>query len=497
MNFSHGFEMGLRSTRDATWECTLNPQGSASNRIQNNTKRNMQDETEGLEGLTACPAACIRESKQSESRNETKRNKTKQTSLLVVFCMVRPICAQTLGNGIASRKYQGNQTRFCSLQGLSQGEWRRLDVKRAATDPARRVPRTFDAYTPLEWVPDSCTLDSFDANHAKAVLRKTPLLLLGDSVTKFLFEEIAFGLLEDYSRPSMTIKGALSSETQLAPMIRFLRKFYWPLESAPTLVGAAARIVDELQKLPGYPSRPVLCWNWGAHMAKLERFWCTPGQSSQVSTVALNKSRNVTILRPGADWGDVWRRSACSKGASCFDDCRKVAAGSFDSWIRVMTQIRSAGFTGRMIYRTTLINFGFDKRGHENCIKIELNRMARMSQDFRALRIEILDFEAPSATRPEQFHHENTNHIHCNAPPAVYCKGYAYCASSSCVNLRGSTYDNGELSRYTAQATLHALEHWAVRGSELGQAVGFRFAAICNRTALSTINLRYARQTSS
>jgi hypothetical protein len=95
----------------------------------------------------------------------------------------------------------------------------------------------------------------------------------------------------------------------------------------------------------------------------------------------------------------------------------------------------------------------------ENCVKLELNRLARESARkpgaFHDLRIEVLDIEVLTGTRPETFVHENTNHFYCQ------CKDTGTkqrCFTDECLLKRTDRYENGEANRVLAQLVLGVLD---------------------------------------
>ena len=53
--------------------------------------------------------------------------------------------------------------------------------------------------------------------------------------------------------------------------------------------------------------------------------------------------------------------------------------------------------------RLIQINLGFNRRGLENCIKLELNRLARTSLTLRSLNVEVA-FNPPTAALQQHCH---------------------------------------------------------------------------------------------
>ena len=135
---------------------------------------------------------------------------------------------------------------------------------------------------------------------------------------------------------------------------------------------------------------------------------------------------------------------------------------------RRSARLRARGYTGRLLWRSIQINFGFDLTAYGNAVKFGVNARLRngpLATRLRALQVESLDIEAFTAARPETFFHDGTNHFYCICPRRVLGRVGTLpvslrerCPSSYCdQELRGTYHDNGEPSRYLAQMTLHAI----------------------------------------
>ena len=112
--------------------------------------------------------------------------------------------------------------------------------------------------------------------------------------------------------------------------------------------------------------------------------------------------------------------------------------------------------SGAIIFRTIQINVGFDRRGHENCIKLALNEHVR-SASFAALSVKVLDIEAMTASRPETFVHEASNHFFCQCVSG-FERATPMCETAACLRKRAHRFENGEAHRALAQMVLSALD---------------------------------------
>jgi len=221
-------------------------------------------------------------------------------------------------------------------------------------------------------------------------------------------------------------------------------------------------IISRLRTLPGWPGQPVLFWSWGAHEAAAMRLVARdPAYQSEIQRFIKKvpcNGANRTELRPNATWEQIRFVSMNMPGPNskaktlCTDLSRKV----WSRWIDVMKKVRASGFTGAIIMRNVQINWGFDFFGRENCVKLMLNEFARNTfrDDLEKLRVTTLDVEAMTASRPETFVNEHTNHFYCE------CDGIEKerCRSTSCLLKRRDFYENGEANRYIAQFTLNILD---------------------------------------
>jgi hypothetical protein len=132
-----------------------------------------------------------------------------------------------------------------------------------------------------------------------------------------------------------------------------------------------------------------------------------------------------------------------------------------------MSAVRTGGFKGRIIFRTIQINLGFNRCGQENCVKLELNQLARESAragEFQKSNVEVLDVEALTGSRPETFVHENTNHFYCECK--VGGKKNRCPAAGPCLRKRTDRFENGELSRVVAQLVMAAVDGDGIAGED-------------------------------
>jgi hypothetical protein len=163
---------------------------------------------------------------------------------------------------------------------------------------------------------------------------------------------------------------------------------------------------------------------------------------------------NVTEFKPGAGWEQARIDTMKGANSACLDLCKENVKKVFTRWIEIM---RAGGFNGRVVFRTTQTNLGFNARGHGNCITLHLNACVRESArdgTFHKLKIEVLDIEALTGTRPETFVHQNTNHFFCECMAG----GDRYrCPTQACLQKRTDRYQNGEPNRLLAKMVLNVV----------------------------------------
>ena len=103
----------------------------------------------------------------------------------------------------------------------------------------------------------------------------------------------------------------------------------------------------------------------------------------------------------------------------------------------------------------------------DNTLKLHVNSLlspAWLQERWAELGLEHLDIELMTASRPETFFHQHSNHFYCVCPrDKAHSRGGAdirercHDGPECDHEMRASVFDNGETNRYLAQMHLHAV----------------------------------------
>mgnify|MGYP007078153303 CR=1 FL=1 len=329
------------------------------------------------------------------------------------------------------------------------------------------------SFMPRVWAPQSgCALRIRDAEEARVCLDSHgPLLLVGDSTTLGQYHELQL-LLSNYRMyPPGSSHG-----------LRYLRvaDLDSPGMSEAILKQAAGtsavvlNVGSHLAKAVHSSTSIARVCNGGAHDGNSSlrrndfldrrvpdgpRGWFVDGSTG------INYTRHVLVGRYPTGWHEALLAARLStRGASCDAALLGEAIRARDQVAQLFRSLRRSGYGGRLFWRSIQINFGF-----ENSLKLKLNTLLGrewLTIHWDELGAELLDIERLTASRPETFFHEHTNHFFCVCPHAQLgergnggldirerCTDSPHCDQ----RLRASFYDNGEPNRYLAQMTLHAV----------------------------------------
>ena len=376
-----------------------------------------------------------------------------------------------------------NGQQCCVSSNRSEAPWLHPSIAMHALP----TPTPFYSTTPFApraWAPHGCSLELFDSTAARQCLSRRPLLLVGDSTSNGVYDELLW-VLEDY-------KEQLSHDDRLG----FLR-----LDSFANVNQTAKMIFLKARSMKA----EAIVINTGPHAAKREsvaafascagaaarfngsRWFRRVGHASSWFTDTDRPvERFVTQLVEPDAWRDALKHQGrISHGTACDELVGHIVRNATDHVIALFAALRTAGFAERLFWRNVLINLGFDHSANAettgagsayrpimNHIAVRMN--ARMRSMSAALAhspgFEIFDNEEFSAARPETFYHENTFHAFCICPnceeataqhPNCTSKTGGdirfRCKTKRCEQLRSSYYDNGEPNRYLTQLHLHAI----------------------------------------
>jgi hypothetical protein len=154
------------------------------------------------------------------------------------------------------------------------------------------------------------------------VLAENPVLLVGDSTSEGLYNELSRGVLTNYKFGN---KGK-GRRRRIPKGLAFIRSDIGSAEEG-------VRILKVLRR-----RRPkVLIWNWGAHEAIEERFHCPLSKmfSSQLYNLPHwndgdQEIDTITEFKPGTGcWKQAREETMAAANARCREDCRAAAIGDF------------------------------------------------------------------------------------------------------------------------------------------------------------------------
>lgn len=344
--------------------------------------------------------------------------------------------------------------------------------------PAIAIPKSTVAdasstsdFVPRAWSPQSgCALRIYNGDEARKCLKERPLLLIGDSTSMGIYHELSL-LLDDYRfRPH-------------APSHSKLLHFHRMENVAVNLNVTVSTIMREAAAIRAHG----IVINYGAHLAKA----VTRNASCMNTTSSFRLAEYMATVVPpdsrGAytDWGrggqnftrrvsvgrspTAWRAAleasrVATRGADCDAHLLSAAKGLGGSILGVIERLRAHGFLGRLWWRSIQFNVAFD-----NTLKLHVNSLLSPTwlwEHWAELGVEHLDIEQMSASRPETFFHQHSNHFFCVCPrdgargrstKGADIRQRCHDGPECDHEMRTSVFDNGEPNRYLAQMHLHAL----------------------------------------
>jgi hypothetical protein len=317
------------------------------------------------------------------------------------------------------------RSRKCTIEELGAGKWENATGK---LDKPFSSVAGIGEHWPEVWATENCTYDTYDSKEATKLLSQNKVFIVGDSVSRGIYDEISLGVLTDY-----TFKNVKKN------LIKFRR-----------INTLNVPIVDKI--LHDARGTTTMIINTGAHEAKNERFACSY-DTAYLETIKYY-SVNVTKFAPNKNFNYA-KTKTLQPTKICLKQCWDVAKKIQKTWLESLTKIRKH-YTGTMIFRTTQINFAFNKNGQENCIKMQLNEWLRSAPELKKMNVRILDIEKLTGSRPETFVHELTNHFYCQCKSGD-ARVKNRCKTTECIKKRTNVFENGEPNRYLAQLHLYAL----------------------------------------
>ncbi len=316
--------------------------------------------------------------------------------------------------------------KWCTIEELAIGNWEYTTTK--LDEPFSFITNT-GQHRPQKWV-TNCKYNTYNAEKASKILSRHSTMIVGDSTQLGVYDEIKYGVMTDYTFEPY--KGIL-------PAFHRIDKLNM-------------QTVDKILSVVGDTTAIII--NVGAHEAKSERFRCPYDVVDYLETKQFYDI-NVTTFSNNKNF-EFSKEKTLAQNGECFRTCQRAAQQVQEVWLKALTKLRNH-YHGAIIFRTIQINFGFNKRGHENCIKLQINKWLRSTPEFGKLNIRVLDIEKMTGSRPETFVHENTNHFYCQCNSGV-SKVQNRCKTKACLSKRTSVFENGEPNRYMAQLYLYALE---------------------------------------
>lgn len=358
-------------------------------------------------------------------------------SILLVSC--RMIDGRRSPSSVVLQVAAPQRATICKTSQLGDGNW------------------TFDHIRGW-WQPNDCLLRSYGMTATRHLLSKLFVLVIGDSTNQGIYDEICRGVLSGY-------------RFEFVPHL-CAQQFVFQRRNR-LMATSAKEVARSLQNRSSCRHHTVLVINFGAHEAKSLRTLCPDVlMNTTFKSVRLKGERTLTVWRASRDFFKARNRSM-NRYLEQKCDAISMATSyvkALEAWVQ---NVRRFGFTGRIIWRTIQINFGFDFHGCENTFKLKVNELTRTNAIFEALDVEVLDVEVLTGLRPETFNHARTNHFYCQCSSGCQCKRdtscEAYqdecalvarprCQTQECEPLRQSLYDNGEPNRVAAQLLLNALD---------------------------------------
>ena len=128
-----------------------------------------------------------------------------------------------------------------------------------------------------------------------------------------------------------------------------------------------------------------------------------------------NYTRHILVAHSPTAWRDALEAARlATRGPQCDAALMQEAVRVRDQVMQLFQSLRRRGYRGRLLWRSIQINFGFD-----NSLKLKINKLLDrewLAAHWTQLGAEHLDVEEMTASRPETFFHEHTNHFFCTCP---------------------------------------------------------------------------------
>ena len=167
---------------------------------------------------------------------------------------------------------------------------------------------------------------------------------------------------------------------------------------------------------PWYPKtteivfEDIIIMNFGAHEAKMHRYECPVTTIDYLQRYKIHRDLVKNRLMPNETFQSASNKSMSYRTPACLAKCKRAADAVWRNWRDTFVHIQKHT-NAIILFRSIQINFGFDRRGLENCIKIRLNNLLR--EHAKDGLYTFLDVTELVSTRQEEFVHENTNHFYC------------------------------------------------------------------------------------